>query len=133
MIYEIQIKTSKRTQLIDITSQVQAVVSQSGVDEGICVVFAPHTTAGIAVNENVDPTVRKDIASFLEKHVPWRESYYEHLEGNSAAHIKSVLSGCNQTFIVKDGKLLLGSWQGVFFCEFDGPRTRRVYVKVISG
>ncbi|SNR70275.1 secondary thiamine-phosphate synthase enzyme YjbQ [Desulfurobacterium atlanticum] len=133
MIYEITLRTSKRSQFIDISREVQGIVSRSGVEEGICVVYVPHTTAGITINENADPTVRKDIVSYLEKYVPWKEAYFEHIEGNSAAHIKSSLIGCNITVIVKDGRLLLGQWQGIYFCEFDGPRNRRVIVKVLEG
>jgi len=133
MVYEITLKTTGRNQFIDITRQVESIVLQSGVRKGICVIYVPHTTAGVTINENADPTVRKDIISTLEKLVPWREPFYEHAEGNSAAHIKSSLIGCNQTVIVQEGKLLLGTWQGIYFCEFDGPRTRKVYVKVIEG
>jgi len=133
MIYEITLRTSKRSQFIDISREVQGIVSRSGVEEGICVIYVPHTTAGITINENADPTVRKDIINYLEKYVPWKEAYFEHIEGNSAAHIKSSLMGCNVTVIVKDGKLLLGQWQGIYFCEFDGPRNRRVIVKVVEG
>ncbi len=133
MVYEITLKTTGRNQFIDITRQVESIVLQSGVRRGICVIYVPHTTAGVTINENADPTVRKDIISSLEKLVPWREPFYEHAEGNSAAHIKSSLVGCNQTVIVQEGKLLLGTWQGIYFCEFDGPRTRKVYVKVIEG
>ncbi len=133
MIYEITLKTTGRNQFIDITRQVESIVLQSGVKRGICVIYVPHTTAGVTINENADPTVRKDIISSLEKLIPWREPFYEHAEGNSAAHIKSSLIGCNQTVIVQEGKLLLGTWQGIYFCEFDGPRTRKVYVKVIEG
>ncbi len=133
MVYEITLKTTGRNQFIDITRQVESIVLQSGVRRGICVIYVPHTTAGVTINENADPTVRKDIISTLEKLVPWREPFYEHAEGNSAAHIKSSLIGCNQTVIVQEGKLLLGTWQGIYFCEFDGPRTRKVYVKVVEG
>jgi len=132
MVYEITLKTNDRSQLIDITHQLQSVVLRSGVDEGICTVYVPHTTAGVTINENADPSVKRDIVKHLEKLVPWREPYYEHAEGNSAAHIKSTIVGCSQTIIIKGGKLLLGTWQGVYFCEFDGPRTRKVYVKVIG-
>jgi len=133
VVYEIVLKTTGRNQFIDITRQVESVVLQSGVKSGICVIYAPHTTAAITINENADPTVRKDIITSLDKLIPWREPFYEHAEGNSAAHIKSSLVGCSQTVIVQNGKLLLGTWQGIYFCEFDGPRTRRVLVKVIEG
>ncbi|RUM42368.1 MAG: YjbQ family protein [Desulfurobacterium sp.] len=133
MVYEISLKTTGRTQFVDITRQVESVILQSGVKNGICVIYVPHTTAAVTINENADPTVKKDIKTMLDKLIPWRESFYEHAEGNSAAHIKSSLIGCSETVIVQDGRLLLGTWQGIFFCEFDGPRTRKVYVKVIAG
>ena len=133
MVYEISLKTTGRTQFVDITRQVEAVVAQTGVKSGICVIYAPHTTAGITINENADPTVKKDIKTMLDKLIPWREAFYEHAEGNSAAHIKSSIVGCSQTVIIQDGRLLLGTWQGIYFCEFDGPRTRKVYVKIIEG
>jgi len=133
MVYEISLKTTGRTQFVDITRQVESVILQSGIKNGICVSYVPHTTAAVTINENADPTVKKDIKTMLDKLIPWREPFYEHAEGNSAAHIKSSLIGCSETVIVQDGRLLLGTWQGIFFCEFDGPRTRKVYVKVIAG
>ena len=133
MIYEISLKTNDRNQFVDVTHQVQSIVVQSGVEEGICILYVPHTSAAVTINENADPSVKKDIIKHLDKVVPWRQDYYEHAEGNSAAHIKSSLLGCNQTVIIKGGKLLLGTWQGIYFCEFDGPRLRKIYVKVISG
>ena len=133
MVYEISLKTTGRTQFVDITRQVEGVVLQSGVKNGICVIYVPHTTAAVTINENADPTVKKDIKTMLDKLIPWREPFYEHAEGNSAAHIKSSLIGCSETVVIQDGRLLLGTWQGIFFCEFDGPRTRKVYVKVIEG
>jgi secondary thiamine-phosphate synthase enzyme len=133
MVYEISLKTTGRTQFVDITRQVEGVVLQSGVKNGICVIYVPHTTAAVTINENADPTVKKDIKTMLDKLIPWREPFYEHAEGNSAAHIKSSLIGCSETVIIQDGRLLLGTWQGIFFCEFDGPRTRKVYVKIIEG
>jgi secondary thiamine-phosphate synthase enzyme len=133
MVYEISLKTTGRTQFVDITRQVEGVVLQSGVKNGICVIYVPHTTAAVTINENADPTVKKDIKTMLDKLIPWKEPFYEHAEGNSAAHIKSSLIGCSETVIIQDGRLLLGTWQGIFFCEFDGPRTRKVYVKIIEG
>ena len=133
MVYEISLKTTGRTQFVDITRQVEGVVLQSGVKNGICVIYVPHTTAAVTINENADPTVKKDIKTMLDKLIPWREPFYEHAEGNSAAHIKSSLIGCSETVIIQDGRLLLGTWQGIFFCEFDGPRTRKVYVKIVEG
>jgi secondary thiamine-phosphate synthase enzyme len=127
----IKIKTSKRNELIDITSEIQAIVSKSKIKEGICVVYCPHTTAGITINENADPDVKSDILNRLGAIVPENENY-SHSEGNSDAHIKSALIGNNQTLIVSDGKLQLGSWGGIFFSEFDGPRQRQVLVQLIK-
>ena len=132
MVYEISLKTTGRTQFVDITRQVEGVVLQSGVKNGICVIYVPHTTAAVTINENADPTVKKDIKTMLDKLIPWREPFYEHAEGNSAAHIKSSLIGCSETVIIQDGRLLLGTWQGILFCEFDGPRSRKIWVKVVS-
>lgn len=128
---KINIKTTKRMDIVDLTSQVVSIVSKSGVQEGICVVFCPHTTAAVAVNENADPTVKQDIINKLAELIP-QNAPYRHLEKNSDAHIKNVLVGPSITFIVERGKLELGTWQGVFFVEGDGPRSREVWVKVIG-
>ncbi len=125
------VKSSKQTELIDITRPVQEAVQRAGVKEGLCVIFTPHTTAAVTINENADPSVPRDILMELNKIVPF-EDRYQHTEGNSAAHIKSSLIGCSETLFIESGKLLLGTWQGIFFCEFDGPRNRQVYVKVIA-
>jgi len=132
MIQTFQVRTSKRTELIDITRSVQEAVQKTGVREGICILFIPHTTAAITINENADPSVPLDIVMELNKLVPF-EDRYQHMEGNSAAHIKASLVGFSQTVLVKSGKLLLGTWQGIFFCEFDGPRNRNIHVQIISG
>ena len=131
MIQTFQVKTSRRTDLVDITRSVQEAVRKSGVKEGVCFVFVPHTTAAVTINENADPSVLEDIKMSLDKIVPF-EGPYRHLEGNSPAHIRSSLIGCSQTVLVESGKLVLGTWQGIFFCEFDGPRSRKVYVRVAS-
>ena len=124
------VKTSSRTEMQDITSQVAGAVNASGVDEGVCTVYVKHTTAGIFINENADPSVRADIAEAFEKLVPWRAGY-SHTEGNSAAHIKSVMCGHSAAVPVSAGRLVLGTWQGIFFAEFDGPRRREVVVSVV--
>jgi len=116
---------------LDITSQVENVVRKSGVKSGICYVFVPHTTAGVTINENADPDVVKDIIMELNKIVPLKDNYL-HAEGNSAAHIKSSIIGCSQEVIIEENSLKLGTWQSLFFCEFDGPRTRSVWVKVMG-
>jgi len=126
---EIRISTTSRTELLDVTSEVQKAVAESGVRDGVCHVYVPHTTAGITINENADPSVRQDILMELDKIVPFQDNY-RHLEGNAAAHIKASMVGSSQTILVEAGKLLLGTWQGIFFCEFDGPRSRRVITRV---
>jgi secondary thiamine-phosphate synthase enzyme len=131
MIQTVQVKSSRRTDFIDITHSVQEVIQKSGVGEGVCHLFIPHTTAAVTINENADPSVTRDILMMLNKLIP-SEDDYRHLEGNSPAHIKSSLLGCSETVLVESGKLVLGTWQGIFFCEFDGPRSRKVYVKVVK-
>ena len=123
------VETHRRTELIDITAQVERAVRASGVKEGLAHVFALHTTAGITINENADPTVVQDVLAALERAVP-QEAHYRHGEGNSPAHVKSSLMGCGQTVPVEGGRLVLGTWQAIYFCEFDGPRTRQVAVQV---
>jgi len=131
MIKEIFINTTARTQLIDVTDLVSDVVDQSGVKEGLCILWVPHTTAGVTINENADPDVVRDILSETEKIIPFEHGYL-HREGNSAAHIKSSLFGPSLTLIVTKSRLILGTWQSVYFCEFDGPRNRRMIVKVVE-
>ncbi|MFQ6127507.1 MAG: secondary thiamine-phosphate synthase enzyme YjbQ [Thermoplasmata archaeon] len=128
----IEIRTSSRTELVDITAKVHKVVKDSGIRDGICLVYTPHTTAALTINENADPSVGKDITMETNKVIPF-ENGYSHMEGNAAAHIKSSLLGCSVTLPVERSSLLLGTWQGVFFCEFDGPRNRRAHVKVVPG
>jgi secondary thiamine-phosphate synthase enzyme len=123
------IKTQKQTQMIDITSAIKRVVAEAGVREGLCTVFIPHTTAGVTINENADPAVPRDMLMEISKIVPFEDGY-KHSEGNSAAHLKSTLFGCSTNVIVADGQLCLGTWQSLFFCEFDGPRERNVWVQV---
>ncbi|HPD61632.1 MAG TPA: secondary thiamine-phosphate synthase enzyme YjbQ [Thermodesulfobacteriota bacterium] len=129
---QINVISKKGVELIDITSQVRNIVKRSGVKEGVCYVYVPHTTAAVTINENADPSVINDIQSYLNKLVPF-EGPYSHAEGNSDAHIKTSLVGCSQAIVVTSGNLLLGTWQGIFFCEFDGPRNRKVHIKVTAG
>jgi secondary thiamine-phosphate synthase enzyme len=131
MLRYLEVVTQKRTHFEDITDAVQEIVDESGVKEGICYLYVPHTTAGIFINENADPDVKWDIEQTLEKLIPW-ENNYKHIEGNAAAHIKSVLVGTNTFIPIKNGKLMLGTWQGIFFAEFDGPRDRKVIVKIME-
>ena len=118
--------------MVNITDEVAQTVRKSGVQDGLCTVFVPHTTAGVTINENADPDVVSDFIMEINRIVPWEDGY-AHYEGNSAAHLKSSLIGPSLTVIVEDGRLLLGTWQGIYFTEYDGPRTRKVYVKVIEG
>jgi secondary thiamine-phosphate synthase enzyme len=127
---DFQVSTKSGSQMIDITSQVNSIVSQSGVSDGDAVVYCPHTTAAITINENADPSVPHDILLVLQEVVPRSRPDYRHSEGNSDAHCKSSLVGCSERVFVKGKRLSLGTWQGVFFCEFDGPRSRRVWVQV---
>jgi len=121
----ITVKSTRQSEMIDITGKIKQAVAESGIKEGIVHLFSMHTTAGITVNEACDPDVRTDMVSVLNKLVPWEDNY-RHLEGNSAAHVKTTLVGTSQTLIVEKGTLVLGTWQGIFFCEFDGPRTRKI-------
>ena len=130
MLKEITIQTNTQTQILDITAQVQKVLGESGIAEGLCCVFVPHTTAGVTINENADPSVKQDILMELNKIIPFNDNY-SHLEGNSAAHIKASIIGSSVNIPVKNNYLLLGTWQGICFCEFDGPRTRKFYVKIV--
>ncbi|MBW2010871.1 MAG: YjbQ family protein [Deltaproteobacteria bacterium] len=126
----INIKSSDRTQLIDITSDIQHAIRSARIDEGLCYVFVPHTTAAVTINENADPDVRTDIKTILNKMIPW-EGGYRHIEGNSAAHMKTSLVGSSELIAIENGKLVLGTWQGIYFCEFDGPRSRKVVLKLM--
>lgn len=132
MIHEINLRSSKRDEMIDITSQVQRIVAQEAVQEGLAVIYAAHTTSGITINENADPDVTKDLLRRLDESVPWDMAADRHGEGNSAAHLKASMVGASQTLIIRNGRLLLGTWQGIYFCEFDGPRSRTCYVKIVE-
>ena len=129
-LYRFTLETDNRSQMIDITSRVNEIIEFSGISAGLCIVDVPHTTAGVTVNENADPDVRKDLIKELDEIVPW-ENGYSHSEGNSAAHVKSTLTGMSETLVVRNRKLLLGTWQAVYFMEFDGSRKRTVYVKLV--
>ena len=131
MLHRIDIKTRSKVDLQDITSEVKKVVGASGVQAGVCFLFVPHTTAGVMVNEHADPSVAEDIITQLDAVIPQHQRY-RHLEGNSPAHIKAILVGSSETILIEGGGLVLGTWQGIFFCEFDGPRNRSIIIKVIS-
>ena len=132
-LFELNIRTQHRNEFIDITDMVQEKIDVSGMEEGICVIFTPHTTSAITINENADPDVQRDLTNKLQELVPEQENYYRHAEGNSDSHMKSSLYGPSLTCIITKGRLLLGIWQGIYFCEFDGPRSRKYFVKIIEG
>jgi secondary thiamine-phosphate synthase enzyme len=127
----ISLKTDNRIELIDITDKVQAVVTKSKIKDGICFIFCPHTTAGLTINENADPSVRRDIINALKKLVP-ENAGYSHTEGNADSHIKSSLFGSSLTIFIEGGQLAFGTWQGIYFCEGDGPRSREIWVKILG-
>ena len=131
MINEITIKTGKRNEFVDITQEVSELISAQGVKEGFVILYVPHTTAGITINEHADPSVKRDILNKLEELVP-PDKGYTHMEGNADSHIKATLVGNTLTIPISSGRLVLGTWQGIFFCEFDGPRTRKLIVKVVG-
>ena len=131
MLQTISVKTSARTEMVDVTSQVQREVAGAGVKEGRLTLYVPHTTAGITINEGADPAVKADILMVLNQIVPW-EADYKHLEGNSPAHVKASLLGSSETVLISNGRLVLGTWQKIFFCEFDGPRTRKLHLQVAA-
>jgi len=128
---QISIQTSLKSQFVDITREVQSFVSEYNIINGTVLVYVPHTTAGVTINEHADPDVVRDMVMMLDRMVPWNDPDYRHGEGNSAAHIKSSMMGASAMVIVRNGKLQLGTWQGIFFCEFDGPRTRNVQLSVL--
>ncbi|UCH12074.1 MAG: YjbQ family protein [Candidatus Omnitrophota bacterium] len=131
MIKEFSISTKSRTEFIDITGKIENIVKDANIKEGTCIVFCPHTTAGITINENADPAVREDIKNYLKSAVPYRASY-THTEGNADAHIKASLLGSSINLLIESGRLKLGTWQGIYFCEFDGPRQRNVFIRVFA-
>jgi len=128
--HELTVKTQERDQMLEITREVEGLIDESGVSDGTVIVYVPHTTAGVTINENADPDVVHDTLKRLDKMVPWREPFDRHGEGNTASHVKASMMGSSVTVLVQDGRLQLGTWQGIWFCEFDGPRTRKVWVSV---
>ncbi len=131
MIRYINVRSRTRTEFVDITDKVQEVLKEAGVTSGVCYLYVPHTTAAVTVNEGADPSVQHDVLAVLNRLVPF-EGDYRHREGNSSAHIKASLIGISQNVLIEEGRLVLGTWQSVFFCEFDGPRHRRVALKFIG-
>jgi secondary thiamine-phosphate synthase enzyme len=131
MMEKLSVRTNRRIELIDITDKIQNAVSKSKLKDGVCVIFCPHTTAGLTINENADPSVKSDIIDTLNKLIP-ENAGYAHSEGNADSHVKSSLFGSSLNIIVEDGQLQLGTWQGICFCEGDGPRSREVWIKIIN-
>lgn len=125
------VKSGKQTELIDITAEIQDAVLSADIGQGLCMLYVPHTTAAITINESADPSVKEDILMIIDKIIPWKAGY-RHLEGNSPAHIKSTLVGSSELIAIENNRLVLGTWQGIFFCEFDGPRTRKIHVRLIA-
>lgn len=129
---ERKIRTNQRDVMVDITKDIEGIVRNANIANGMVVVYCPHTTAGITINENADPDVKHDILMRLDEIYPWEHPKYRHMEGNSAAHLKAITVGTSETIFIQDRKLVLGTWQGIYFCEFDGPRSRIYNVKVIG-
>jgi len=127
----LSVRTHERTELVDVTSEINQLVQKSQIDQGLCMVYVPHTTAGVTINESADPSVKTDMLMVLNQMVPW-DANYRHLEGNSPAHVKSTLVGASELIAIEKGRLVLGTWQGIFFCEFDGPRNRKLHVKLAA-
>ena len=131
MLTKLSVSTAGHTQMLNITEMIQKAVRDSGIHSGLCTVFIPHTTAAVTINENADPDVVRDFTTEINKIVPWEDGY-QHMEGNSAAHLKASMIGFSEQIIIENGRLVLGTWQGIYFCEYDGPRTRNVYVKIMG-
>ena len=127
-----RLRTSQRSQIVDLTPAVQRLVRDNAVKSGMAIVYVPHTTAGVTINENADPDVKADMLKKLDSLIPKDEPYYQHGEGNSDSHVKTALIGNSATVLIEDGKLVLGTWQGIYFCEFDGPRERKMLVKIVA-
>lgn len=132
MIKNINVSSSLRCELIDITARIEKLVEATNISDGVCHLFVPHTTAAVTINEGADPSVKRDIITYLDKLVP-HAGDYQHMEGNSDAHIKATLTGSSESILIEKGSLLLGTWQSVYFCEFDGPRSRQLMVKIVKG
>src|SRR6476660_10029734 len=126
----LRVKTNRRTQLVDVTQEIEQVVAESGTKEGVCYVYIPHTTAAVMINEHADPDVASDLEGVFDRLVP-HKGPYRHAEGNTDSHAKAIMVGASQVIFIERGKLALGTWQGVFFCEFDGPRERKMWVKIV--
>lgn len=132
MLFTKSVSTSTHSQFVNVTRLVKEAVDESGIQSGIATIFVSHTTAGITINENADPDVTRDLLYILDEKIPWDDPEYRHFEGNTAAHMKASMMGNSTQVIIEDGRLLLGTWQGIYFCEFDGPRQRKIFIKITS-
>ncbi len=132
MLQKFKLSTHSRESIVEITDQVARAVEQSQIEDGAAIIYSPHTTTAVTINENADPDVRRDLVTFFNQLVP-NETYFRHMEGNSDAHVKSSMIGCSETVLVENSRLVLGRWQGIYFCDFDGPRQRQCYVKILKG
>lgn len=133
MVHKLSLTTSSRDEMQDISSQVKQIINESKVKQGVVYIYCAHTTAGITINENADPDVKSDMLMKFDEVYPWNHPKYQHMEGNTASHLKASTVGASQVVLIEDGSMILGTWQGIYFCEFDGPRERNVYIKIIEG
>ena len=133
MLEKFDVRTQRKTEFVPITEKVQRIVTRNQTQSGICHIYVPHTTAGITINENADPMVPKDILLIIDEIIPFVDHRYQHMEDNSAAHVKACLFGSSESVIIEKGELVFGTWQGIFLCEFDGPRNREIYMKILEG
>lgn len=133
MLEKLDVRTQRKTEFVSITKQIQQIVKRYQIQSGICHIYVPHTTAGITINESADPMVSHDILLIIDEIIPFVDRRYQHMEDNSAAHVRASLFGSSEPVIIENEKLVLGTWQGIFFCEFDGPRNREIYVKILEG
>ena len=133
MLEKFDVRTQRKTEFVPITERIQRIVTRNQTQSGICHIYVPHTTAGITINENADPMVPKDILLIIDEIIPFVDHRYQHMEDNSAAHVKACLFGSSESVIIEKGELVFGTWQGIFLCEFDGPRNREIYTKILEG
>ena len=133
MLEKFDVRTQRKTEFVPITKKIQQIVKSNQIQSGICHIYVPHTTAGITINENADPMVPKDILLIIDEIIPFVDHRYQHMEDNSAAHVKACLFGSSESVIIEKGELVFGTWQGIFLCEFDGPRNREIYMKILEG
>ena len=133
MLEKVDVQTQRKTEFVPITEKIQQIVKSNQIQSGICHIYVPHTTAGITINENADPMVSQDILLIVDEIIPFVDHRYQHMEDNSAAHVKACLFGSSESVIIEKGELVFGTWQGIFLCEFDGPRNRKIYAKILEG